>query len=182
MTIEDARAFAGTAHAGQIRKGAAGEPYVVHLEEVAVLVAGAGGTTEAVMAAWLHDTVEDCDVALADLAARFGAGVAAIVAELTDDKTLPKAERKRMQVVHAPDKSATAALIKIADKLSNIRALAMSPPVDWTVERLLAYLDWAEEVVEALPDGADPLRAAFARQLAASRTAVVAGPGADTAG
>lgn len=178
MTIKQARAFAEGAHAGQRRKGAAGEPYAVHLEEVAALVAGAGGGPAAVMAAWLHDAVEDCNVAPGDLRERFGAEVAAVVAELTDDKSLEKAERKRMQVVNAPGKSAIAALVKIADKLSNIRALEMSPPTDWPRERQLAYLDWAAEVVTALPAGADPLRPAFARQLAASRAAA----GARTAG
>lgn len=177
MTIEEARVFAEKAHAGQRRKGAAGEPYAVHLAEVAALVAGAGGGAEAVMAAWLHDTVEDCGVAPAELAARFGVAVAGIVAELTDDKALDKAERKRLQVVHAPGKSVDAALVKIADKLSNVRALRLSPPADWPVARQLAYIDWAETVVAALPAGADPLRPAFTVQLAASRAAVGAADG-----
>lgn len=168
----DARAFAEAAHAGQLRKGAAQEPYFVHLEEVAALVAAFGGDAVAVAAAWLHDTVEDCGVTPADLAARFGAEIAAVVAELTDDKALPKDERKRLQQVHAPHKSPRAALVKICDKLSNIRALELSPPADWPLARRLAYLDWAEAVVGALPSGADPARPAFAAQLAASRAAV----------
>lgn len=172
--IQAARAFAERAHAGQRRKGAAAEPYAVHLAEVAALVAGAGGGSVAVMAAWLHDTVEDCAVGPADLAARFGPQVAAVVAELTDDKALDKAERKRMQLVNAPGKSADAALVKIADKLSNIRALQASPPLDWPLARRLAYLDWAEAVVALLPAGADPLRGAFADQLTVSRDSVTA--------
>jgi (p)ppGpp synthase/HD superfamily hydrolase len=172
--IEKARAFAARAHEGQRRKGASGEPYLVHLEEVAALVAGAGGGPVAICAAWLHDTVEDCGATLADLAAGFGAEVAAIVAELTDDKSLPKPERKRLQVVHAPGKSPQAALVKIADKLSNIRALEASPPADWPMARRLDYLDWAEAVVARLPAAADPLRAEFAAQLAASRASVAA--------
>lgn len=177
MTEQDAKTFASAAHAGQVRKGAAREPYVVHLAEVAASVAGAGGSPAAVMAAWLHDTVEDCGTLPAEIAARFGAQVERIVAELTDDRSLPKAERKRMQLVNAPGKSPEAALVKIADKLSNIRALEHSPPSDWPPARARAYLDWAEAVVALLPAGADPLRPAFAAQLAASRAAVGGGPG-----
>ncbi|MCB6176962.1 HD domain-containing protein [Rhodobacter sp. Har01] len=175
MTIEKARRFAEDAHAGQTRKGAAGEPYSVHLQEVAALVAAAGGSVTAVMAAWLHDTVEDCRIAPATLADLFGPEVAAVVAELTDDKALPKPVRKRQQQLNAPRKSPEAALVKIADKLSNIRALAVSPPATWPLSRKLDYLDWACSVVAALPAGADPLRADFAAQLAASRAAVRSG-------
>lgn len=167
-----AEAFARKAHEGQVRRGAAAEPYAVHLAEVAALVARFGGTQEAVMAAWLHDTVEDCGVPLSELEALFGAQVAGFVAELTDDGALEKPERKRMQLVNAPGKSPEAALVKACDKLSNIRALEMSPPVDWPVERKSAYLDWAEQVVELLPAAADPARATFAQQLIRSRATI----------
>lgn len=156
-----AEAFARKAHEGQVRRGAAAEPYAVHLAEVAALVA-----------AWLHDTVEDCGVPLSELEALFGAQVAGFVAELTDDGALEKPERKRMQLVNAPGKSPEAALVKACDKLSNIRALEMSPPVDWPVERKSAYLDWAEQVVELLPAAADPARATFAQQLIRSRATI----------
>ncbi|RUS60467.1 bifunctional (p)ppGpp synthetase/guanosine-3',5'-bis(diphosphate) 3'-pyrophosphohydrolase [Pseudorhodobacter sp. E13] len=168
-TIEQAKAFATRAHAGQTRKGAGAEPYVIHLEEVADLVARHGGSEAAIIAAWLHDTVEDCDTTAADIETHFGPKIAAIVAQLTDDKSLEKAERKRMQIVNAAGKLPEAALVKICDKLSNIRAVGETPPLHWPQARQLAYLDWAETVVAALPAGADPARAAFARQLAASR-------------
>lgn len=151
MLIEKARAFAETAHEGQFRKGAAREPYVVHLAEVAALTAEFGGSAAAVAAAWLHDTVEDCDVAPETITAEFGAEVARMVAQLTDDKDLDKAERKRMQVVNAPLKVPGAALVKLCDKISNVGALATSPPEDWDQARRLAYVDWAETVVHALP-------------------------------
>lgn len=167
-----AEAFARAAHEGQVRRGAAAEPYAVHLAEVAALVAGFGGSDGAVMAAWLHDTVEDCGALPAELEAQFGADVAGFVAELTDDGALEKPERKRMQLVNAPGKSPEAALVKACDKLSNIRALEMSPPVDWPQARKAAYLDWAEQVVGLLPAGADPVREVFAQQLIRSRAAI----------
>ena len=149
--IEKAKAFAVAAHAGQFRKGAAREPYSVHLAEVAALTEEFGGSHDSIAAAWLHDTVEDCAVLPETIAAEFGAQVALMVAQLTDDKTLEKAERKRMQVVNAPGKVPGAALVKLCDKISNVGALASSPPEDWPQARRLAYVDWAETVVGALP-------------------------------
>lgn len=160
--VQDAEGFARACHEGQFRKGAAREPYAVHVAEVADLVLSAGGDDIAVAAAWLHDVVEDCGVVPEDLARRFGPEVAAAVLELTDDKALPKAERKRLQVVNAPGKSPRAAMIKVADKTSNLRALRASPPADWSEERRRAYAAWAEQVVLALPPGVPPtLAAAF---------------------
>lgn len=168
-----ARDFARAKHAGQFRKGAAQEPYEDHLAEVASLVAAFGAAPEVVAAAWLHDTVEDCDVPASEIAALFGALVAQIVAEVTDDKGLDKAARKRMQVVNAPKKSPGGALVKVCDKLSNIRAVADSPAEDWTLERQHEYLRWSAEVVAALPAGADVARPAFAAELVRA-TGVVA--------
>ena len=148
--VAKARAFASRAHAGQTRKGPSAQPYIAHPEEVATLVAEFGGDSVAIAAAWLHDTVEDCAPTLADIEAEFGPDIAAVVAEVTDAPGLPSAERKRRQVAHAPHKSRAAALIKLADKISNVRSIARTPP-DWTDARKRAYLDWAEAVVAALP-------------------------------
>ena len=149
-TIGAAEDFARQAHDGQVRKGAAQEPYAQHLAEVAMLTRAFGGATQTVAAAWLHDTVEDCGIAPAELERRFGAAVAALAAELTDDRTLDKAARKRRQVETAPHKSDQACLIKLADKTSNLRALAMSPPAGWDRARRQAYLLWGVEVVAGL--------------------------------
>lgn len=152
--LKQARDLAWKLHDGQTRKGAKQEPYFVHLEEVADLVALWGGSVEAQLAAWLHDTVEDCPpYSLAEVKAQFGGNVARVVGEVTDDKSLPKAERKRMQVVNAAHKSTEAALVKLADKTSNLRTLVVSPPVEWDKARRLAYVEWAETVVGALPTG-----------------------------
>ncbi len=178
--IAEAQAFAAWAHARHSRKGAAREPYLIHLEEVAAFAACHGGDTTTIAAAWLHDAVEDCngppdaplDVRLPMLADWFGADVAAVVAELTDDKSLPKPERKRLQLAHAPGKSARAALIKLGDKASNVRAIGASPPVHWDTARARAYLDWAEAVCAALPPGHLSARAELAEALAATRASL----------
>jgi (p)ppGpp synthase/HD superfamily hydrolase len=142
--------FAAEKHVEQRRKGEAAEPYVNHLAEVAALVAQAtaGGDVEAVMAAVLHDTVEDTDTTFEELAGQFGERVASLVAEVTDDKTLPKLERKRLQIEHAAHASHGAKIIKLADKTSNLRAMITSPPQGWPAERRAAYLDWARQVVD----------------------------------
>jgi (p)ppGpp synthase/HD superfamily hydrolase len=150
--VANAEAFARRCHAGQTRKGAAREPYITHLEEVAGLVSDWGGGEIEIAAAWLHDTVEDCPpTSVEELEAEFGLSVTIIVHQLTDDKSLPKAERKRLQVVNAPKKSKSAALVKLADKTSNVGALYHSPPAEWCRERRLEYVEWAEKVVCALP-------------------------------
>jgi (p)ppGpp synthase/HD superfamily hydrolase len=123
----------------QRRKGASQEPYINHLLEVAMLVAMAteGKDPNLVIAALLHDAIEDQGITREEIAARFGAAVADLVTEVTDDKSLPKAERKRLQIVHAPGKSHRAKILKLADKTSNLRAIAASPPADWNAERRL---------------------------------------------
>ncbi|SIO41836.1 metal dependent phosphohydrolase [Rhodovulum sp. ES.010] len=168
-----ARAFAEDRHRDQRRKDAGASPYVTHVAEVAALTEGFGGGVVEIAAAWLHDTVEDCPPTSHDeLAAAFGAEVAAIVGALTDDKSLPKAERKRMQVVNAPSKSSGAALVKICDKISNCRAVAETPPVTWSVARRLAYLDWSVEVVTVLPPHHPAARAHFDGVIRAARARI----------
>lgn len=149
LLVARAADLAARRHAGQSRKGAAREPYVNHLAEVAALLAQTSGKADAelIAAGWLHDAVEDTATGQEELERLFGRRVAALVAEVTDDKSLPKAERKRRQVENAPGKSPAAKAIKIADKISNLRSLAASPPEDWEAERVCAYLAFAEEVV-----------------------------------
>ena len=152
----------------QRRKGAAGEPYINHLLEVAALVAEATGGKDAdlIIAALLHDAVEDQAVSPAAIAGEFGDDVASLVAEVTDDKTLPKAERKRLQVEHAPDKSARAKVLKLADKISNVTAIGKDPPLDWSIERQREYVQWARDVVSGLRGASPKLERAFDRAAA----------------
>jgi (p)ppGpp synthase/HD superfamily hydrolase len=172
MMIDQARAFAHAAHAGQRRKNAAGAPYVSHCAEVARLVRLWGGTEAAVAAAWLHDVVEDCAVPLAEIEAQFGAEVAGLVQEMTDDKALPKAERKRLQIANAHRKSPMAALIKLADTTTNLRDVGMDPPVGWDNERRRAYVTWAEAVVDGLPEVPQTGLLAFRETAVRARLAI----------
>jgi (p)ppGpp synthase/HD superfamily hydrolase len=155
--------FAARKHRHQRRKGADAEPYINHPVEVARLVAEAtdGKDLPAVLAALLHDTIEDTETSYAELRREFGEKVAKLVAEVTDDKRLPKAERKRLQVANAPHKSATARLIKIADKTSNLRSILESPPVDWDARRRREYFEWAEKVVAGCRGVNERIEAAF---------------------
>jgi (p)ppGpp synthase/HD superfamily hydrolase len=128
---------------------------VNHVLEVAMILATHGAPTEAVIAALLHDTVEDSDAdpeptTPEHLAAAFGAAVAGIVAEVSDDKTLPKETRKALQVRHAPHASAAAKQVKLADKISNLRAIAASPPRGWDHARRVEYVGWAGRVAAGL--------------------------------
>lgn len=144
--------FAAEKHAQQKRKGEFQEPYINHLLEVAELIASSSSVldTELVMAGLLHDTVEDTATTPAELEERFGSDVAALVAEVTDDKSLPKETRKRLQVEHAHQKSERAQVLKLADKISNLRSILASPPVGWGRERKRQYFEWARDVVSGL--------------------------------
>jgi (p)ppGpp synthase/HD superfamily hydrolase len=158
-------------HVNQRRKGAAQEPYVNHLLEVATLVAEAtdGGDPDVVIAALLHDAIEDQEVPRAVIADAFGEDVARLVEEVTDDKSLPKEVRKNRQVETASHKSPKAKLLKLADKTSNLRAIAASPPADWSVKRRMEYVDWAVGVAKGLR-GTNPwLEQQFDEAVAAAR-------------
>jgi guanosine-3',5'-bis(diphosphate) 3'-pyrophosphohydrolase len=161
--ILSAAHYAAAKHVNQKRKGAAAEPYVNHLIEVAWLVSTALSEPDPnlVIAALLHDVVEDADVTPAELAERFGDDVAALVLEVTDDKSLPQAERKRLQIENAPKKSTRAQVIKLADKISNVRGMLSSPPANWSVERKREYVDWAARVVDRLASPNPILKAEF---------------------
>jgi guanosine-3',5'-bis(diphosphate) 3'-pyrophosphohydrolase len=114
-----------------------------------------------VVAGVLHDTVEDTETTAEELRDLFGDKVATIVLEVTDDKSLPKAERKRLQIEHAPHLSRQAKLVKLADKICNLRDIATSPPADWPLERKQAYFDWARAVVDGLRGAHPALEQAF---------------------
>jgi (p)ppGpp synthase/HD superfamily hydrolase len=144
-------------HVDQRRKGIAREPYINHLLEVASLIAEATGGTDsdAVIAAPLHDAIEDQGIRSETIGLEFGQRVADIVIEVSDDKKLPKEERKCKQIEDAGKKSHKAKLIKLADKTSNLRSIASSPAADWSVERRLEYVAWAKAVVAGVR-GASP--------------------------
>jgi (p)ppGpp synthase/HD superfamily hydrolase len=173
VLVQVARAadYAAQRHVGQKRKGERAEPYINHLTEVAALLAEATDGEDAVllMGGLLHDTLEDTDATYDELERLFGSEVAALVAEVTDDKSLPQKERKRLQVETTPKKSRRAKLLKIADKTSNLRGLITSPPQGWTAERLSDYVDWAEQVVRSCRGLNARLEAAFDSAHAAAK-------------
>ncbi|MFH6785599.1 MULTISPECIES: HD domain-containing protein [Methylobacterium] len=166
--------FAARRHADQRRKGAAREPYVNHLAEVAALLADTADAPNAwvVAAGWLHDTIEDTGTTHEELSSLFGPVVADLVAEVTDDKSLPKAERKRLQVERASHRSPDAKAIKIADKISNLRSMASSPPDDWDRTRVLDYVTWAERVVAGCRGTNTALESIFDQSAVAARRVV----------
>lgn len=155
--------FAAEKHSFQRRKGHAAEPYVNHLIEVAELVAAASPVLDVnlVMAAFLHDTIEDTGVTAQELEQLFGSDVTALVLEATDDKSLPKARRKALQVETARHKSERAQVLKLADKISNLRSLMASPPAEWSPERKREYCEWARQVVSGFTSPSPFLMAEF---------------------
>jgi guanosine-3',5'-bis(diphosphate) 3'-pyrophosphohydrolase len=163
QTILKAAAFAAHKHRDQRRKDAAASPYINHPIALANILANEGGITDAtvIVAALLHDTVEDTETTPAELLELFGEEVAKVVMEVTDDKSLPKAQRKRLQVEHAAHISKPAKLVKLADKISNLRDIAASAPREWTLQRRREYFDWAKQVVDGLGDVSPLLLQAF---------------------
>lgn len=149
--------FAAEKHRNQRRKDAEASPYINHPIALANVLANEAGIEDekVLVAAVLHDTIEDTETTDRELASLFGEDVTAIVLEVTDDKALPKAERKRLQVEHAPTISRRAKLVKLADKICNVRDIAACPPADWSLQRRQEYFDWAKAVVEGLR-GAHP--------------------------
>ena len=153
VELLEAITFAAAKHRNQRRKDAEASPYINHPLQLAHVLATEGDVTDlkTLMAAVLHDTVEDTETSYDELRERFGQKVANVVMEVTDDKSLPKAERKQRQVEHAPHMSKRAALVKLADKTCNLRDVARSPPTGWTLKRKQEYFDWAKQVVDGLP-------------------------------
>lgn len=146
--ILQAAVFAAEKHRDQRRKDACKSPYIQHPLNVAKLLTDAGiGDVNLLVAAILHDTVEDTQTSFEEIADRFGQEAADLVAEVTDDKSLPRETRKELQISSAPHKSASARMLKIADKISNLRDIDGAAPVTWDLETKQTYLDWAEKVV-----------------------------------
>jgi len=156
-------AFAAHKHRDQRRKDAIASPYINHPIALADVLANEGGVTdeEVLCAAVLHDTVEDTETTADELAAVFGQSIAEIVLEVTDDKCLAKHERKQRQIDHAPHISPKAKLVKLADKICNVRDILGSAPKGWTAERQQTYLHWSAEVIAGVRGIHPQLEAVF---------------------
>ncbi len=145
-------AFAADKHRNQRRKDADASPYINHPIALANVLANEGGVDDAevLCAAVLHDTIEDTETTADEIQSLFGHKVAAVVLEVTDDKSLEKQVRKQRQVEHAPHISTEAKLVKLADKICNLRDILASPPADWSAERKQNYFDWSARVVAGI--------------------------------
>ena len=175
--IIDAASFAAYAHREQRRKDAESTPYINHPLALLRILAVEGGVDDGdvLCAAALHDFLEDCcgegkewtlEEGRGLVGERFGERVLAYVEAVTDDKSLPKAERKRLQVEHAMHAPHGAKLVKLADKIANLRDILASPPADWSRERRCEYFDWAARVVAGIRGAHPRLVAAFDAELA----------------
>ncbi|HEU0035687.1 MAG TPA: HD domain-containing protein [Kofleriaceae bacterium] len=159
--------FAAVKHRDQRRKDVERSPYINHPIRVASTLWTHGvHEPHVIVAAILHDTIEDTETTREEIAAQFGEPVAAIVDEVTDDKTQPKHHRKQRQIDHAPELSNAAKLVKLADKICNLRDLNDSPPPDWSLERKREYFDWAAAVVAGVRGVHGELERAFDAQYA----------------
>lgn len=152
VKLLNAAAFAAKKHRDQRRKGNDSAPYINHPLEVAKMLASVGGVDDAdvLIAAILHDTIEDTETSEDEIRELFGDRVASIVVEVTDDKSLPKQARKEKQVEHAPHLSSEAKQLKICDKISNITDVLNNAPDGWSVERRIEYVKWGERVFAGL--------------------------------
>jgi GTP diphosphokinase / guanosine-3',5'-bis(diphosphate) 3'-diphosphatase len=167
-------------HVDQKSKGESGAPCINHLLEVASMVAEATGAKDPnlIVAALLHDAIEDQGIAREEIAKRFGDDVASLVEEVTDDTSLPSKERKRLQVEHAPRKSRRAKILKLADKVSNIWSIANDPP-DWSARRRLAYVQWGRDVVVGLRGASPQLERLFDEAAHEAEEAITGQPPAE---
>ena len=147
-----ALAFSATKHRDQRRKDVEASPYINHPIALVNVLVNEGGVLnwDVLCAALLHDTIEDTQTTAEELTKAFGKNVTAIVLEVTDDKALPKAERKLQQIAHAAHSSHEAKLVKLADKICNLRDILASPPADWSTKRKQEYFEWAAAVVAGI--------------------------------
>ncbi len=145
-------AFAAEKHKNQRRKDTQSSPYINHPIALANLLAHEGEITnnEVLCAALLHDTIEDTQTTQAELIEHFGVKIASIVMEVSDNKFLSKEKRKQAQIDHTPHISLEAKLVKLADKICNLRDVINAPPKDWSIARRVEYFDWASQVVKGV--------------------------------
>jgi hypothetical protein len=169
-----AATFSADRHRDQRRKGVDASPYINHPLAVANVLANVGGVSdiEILVAALLHDTIEDTGTSPEELENLFGRGVCRLVQEVSDDKGLPKAERKRLQIEHAASLSAAAKQLKLGDKTLNVHDVVENPPGDWPLSRRREYLDWAEAVVAGCRGVNEPLERYFDQLVAEGRAAL----------
>ena len=168
--------FASRKHSTQCRKDVDASPYINHPIAVAHVLADTGGITDVItlMAAVLHDTIEDTETTPGELEAQFGRTVRKVVEELTDDKSLDKAVRNQLQVDHAPNLSGRAKAIKLADTIANVQDVMENPPPDWSAGRRTEYLEWTKQVVAGCRGANVPLERLYDQVIRKGRAKLTA--------
>ena len=166
--------FAAQKHRDQRRTDKDTSPYINHPISVARIISKIGNVedSEVLSAALLHDTLEDTETTPEELIDNFGERVCSLVQEVTDDKSLPKLERKQKQIDHATELSDGAILIKLGDKISNITDITNTPPTSWDSKRCLEYFDWAEKVINNCPKVNQALENYFAKSIKTGRESI----------
>ena len=171
--ILKAARFAAEKHRNQRRKDAEASPYINHPISLADLLANEAGVTDPVVicGALLHDTVEDTETTAEELRAEFGDQITRVVLDVTDDKNIKdKAQRKQLQIDHAPHICPQAKLVKLADKICNLRDIVGAPPANWSVARRVEYFEWAGRVVDGVRGTHPRLEAIFDQTYALKLT------------
>lgn len=167
--------FAATKHQGQFRKGEKETPFINHPIKVAALLAenGEAQNENLLIAAILHDVIEDTDATATDLKMMFGETICNLVLECTDDKNLPSWERKQFQINYAPKASLNAKKLKLADKICNVLDIREDPPTGWSVERKLAYLQWSKAVYAGLKGVNPNLDSLFEQEFSKTKNTIM---------
>lgn len=173
--------FSAEKHRHQRRKDTAASPYINHPIEVANILWTIGEVFDVtcIIAALLHDTIEDTDTTPEEIRLNFGNEVLELVMEVSDDKSLPKQERKQNQIIHSPHLSRHAQEIKLADKICNVHDIAYAPPGHWPRQRRLDYLHWARAVIDGLRGVNEKLEKHFDETLAQAEKSITEEPGND---
>ena len=155
--------FAAEKHNDQRRRDSKSSPYINHPIQVAETLWRVGGVRDEALlvAAILHDTIEDTDATPEEIQREFGKDVLELVLEVTDDKSLPKEVRKQLQIVNSPKKSLRAKMLKLADKICNVYDMTHFPPSTWSLLRKQEYLLWSEKVVQGVRGSNKDLEARY---------------------
>ncbi|MFZ9848658.1 MAG: HD domain-containing protein [Flavobacteriales bacterium] len=155
--------YSAEQHKAQRRKGMESVPYINHPIKVTNIITQfiPDASDDLICAAILHDVVEDTDATIDDIKNKFGDAIASIVQEVTDDKSISKAESRRKQIENAPKLSYNAKIIRVCDKISNVRDICGENIPDWDYKTKIEYLNWAEQVVYALDKFHEELQFAF---------------------
>lgn len=140
-----ALSFAAQRHRDAPRPGA--DPCLAHPIAVADAIVSIGGVTDAVVlcAALLHDVVNNTETPPQLLMDRFGREIADVVLDISDDRSLPEVQRRRVQVAYAPNLSGRARLVRLADMLCRLRRLAAVPRAERAAE-----VAWVAQMVAGL--------------------------------